>query len=116
MKSRLLVIASPGADARGIALQVAQPGTKVQCAPIQPRGICQSLGEKGTTRRCHFVTHACVKLHNATQVLDDRMESTRNTLPTLADAESVGHFSEAVLAQVSATLATDGPLRMADSS
>ena len=116
MKSRLLVIASPGADARGIALQVAQPGTKVQCAPIQPRGICQSLGEKGTTRRCHFVTHACVKLHNATQVLDDRMESTRNTLPTLADAESVGHFSEAVLAQMSATPTTDGPVRMADSS
>ena len=44
--------------------------------------------------------HVCVKLHNATQVLDDHMDNTHKTLPTLADAEGVGRFSEAVSALV----------------
>ena len=76
----LMVIPSISANARAIAFQVAQPGARLEIAvaPIQPLRMCERLTDTNhTIKRCHFVTHVCVKLRNAGQVLDAHMGSHR---------------------------------------
>ena len=91
----LLVVRSVRANARGIALEVAQPGpgldSSVAVAPIQPVGICKRLEATNTMRVCHFAMRVCVKIRNATQVLDDHLGSIYATLTTLGVVGRVGH-------------------------